>query len=41
MVAVLQAARDGVDLESGPLPVGTLPLTEALAAIELYQTKGT
>lgn len=41
MVVVLHAERDGVDLESGPLPVGTLPLTEALAAIELYQTKGT
>jgi hypothetical protein len=37
MVAVLQAVRDGVDLESGPFPVGALSLTEALAIIEAHK----
>lgn len=38
MVAVLQAARDGVNLESGPFAADTLPLTEALAKLALYKT---
>ncbi|MEZ4869054.1 MAG: hypothetical protein R3C14_47470 [Caldilineaceae bacterium] len=37
MAAVLQAARDGVDLESGPLPAGALSLAEALAAIASFE----
>ena len=32
MIAVLEAAQQGADLEAvAPLPVGTLPLDEALA----------
>jgi hypothetical protein len=39
MVAVLQAARAGVDLETGPFPVGSLSLADALAKLELYKTQ--
>ena len=38
MVAVLQAAQAGVDLESGPFLVGTLPLAEALASVETLKS---
>jgi hypothetical protein len=34
MLAVLEAARDGVDLETGPFPVKEVSLQEALAQIE-------
>jgi hypothetical protein len=36
-VAVLQAARDGVDLESGPFPISALSLTAALTIIEAHK----
>ena len=39
MVAVLQAAQTGVDLESGPFTAGALLLEEALAQIDLYQNR--
>lgn len=39
MVAVLQAARDGVDLDSGLFTAGALLLEEALAQIDLYQNR--
>lgn len=38
IVAVLQAAQAGVDLESGPFLVGTLPLAEALASVETLKS---
>ena len=38
MLAVFQAVRDGVDLESEPLPVGSLPLAEALATMGLPES---
>ncbi len=34
MLSVLEAARDGIDLESGPFPVKPLRLAESLAQIE-------
>lgn len=34
MAAVLDAARQGVDLEKGPFPAKVVPLAAALAAIE-------
>jgi len=34
MVAILEAARQGVDLEKGPFPAKVVPLATALAAIE-------
>ena len=37
MVTVLEAAANGVDLETGPFPVKTLPLETALAQIETMQ----
>jgi hypothetical protein len=37
MVAVLQAARDGVDLETGPFPISALSLTAALTIIEAHK----
>lgn len=38
MVAVLQAAQAGIDLESGPFAADALPLAEALAQLELYKS---
>lgn len=38
MVAVLQAAQGGIDLESGPFAADSLPLAEALAQLELYKS---
>jgi len=37
MVAVLQAAHDGIDLETGPFPVEPLTLEAALATIETFK----
>jgi Protein of unknown function (DUF4058) len=34
MLSVLEAAGDGVDLETGPFPVKSLPLAESLAQME-------
>jgi len=38
MVAVLQAAQAGIDLESGPFAADALPLAEALAKLDLYKS---
>jgi hypothetical protein len=38
MLAVLEAARDGRDLESGPFPASALPLDEALAQFETHRS---
>jgi Protein of unknown function (DUF4058) len=38
MVALLQAARAGVDLETGPFPIKTLTLDAALTEIEAWRT---
>ncbi|MBC8171128.1 MAG: DUF4058 family protein [Anaerolineae bacterium] len=39
MIAVLDAANNGVDLETAPLPVHTLPLADALARLDALKTK--
>lgn len=38
MLAILKAAREGVDLESAPLTVETLPLEDALQKINQFKT---
>jgi len=39
MVALLEAARAGVDLETGPFPVKAIPLAAALAEMEALRTE--
>lgn len=38
MLVVLDAAQRGIDLETGPFPVQSLPLEETLAQINAHQT---
>lgn len=41
MLAVLEAAANGLDLEAGPFPVKTMPLEMALAKLEtMHATLG-
>ncbi len=37
MLAVLEAAQQGIDLETGPFPTQSIPLEEALARIDAFQ----
>jgi hypothetical protein len=37
MLAVLEAAQQGTDLETGPFPTQSIPLEEALKQIEAFQ----
>jgi hypothetical protein len=41
MVALLNAARAGIDLETGPFPVKAMTLEAALAEIEAWRTEST
>jgi hypothetical protein len=37
MLAVLEAAKQGLDLETGPFPTQSISLEEALMRIEAFQ----